>query len=258
MQAKEPEGERMSEFAFVTAPVVRAVCEEDAAKLRELAAGGASLDEPDGTLGVPVLAAVQHENREMLALLLELVGAAEPAELLEAAGLAVENAQTEVLRALLEAGVEPDAVVPLSTTIRNRMPLLHLAVHLEHDAVIEVLLAAGADPNRQATIAEGSIFEEADVTLLMIAAKQRKLARVKTLLAAGADPQARNKQGETALALARKAGRKSIASSRRFRSPANARVGLTKIAQPPLQLSELLSEVPFGAQSSVRVTRSMP
>ena len=316
----------MSEYAFVTQPVVRAMCEEDAGKVRELVAGGASLEEPDGTFGPPLLAAVRDENRPMLALLLELgahpdgptskhwetplceaalnrdikavelllskgadpnlgsplmsaivvndvkiakmlldAGAdvfgtnrhgvspansldinppgramvkfihtaaeesasqaglvdaarfgatervreladdAKPAELLEAAGFAVENTRADVLTALLEAGVEPNAVAPKRQTGRPAMPLLHLAVHLEQDAAIEALLTAGADPNLRATI-----FDEAGTTPLMMAAQRRKLARVKTLLAAGADPQERNKQGETAMALARKAGRKPI------------------------------------------------
>jgi ankyrin repeat protein len=320
----------MSAFGFVTQPLVRAVCEDDTARVRELLAAGASLDEPDSMMGPPALAAVQMENRKMLALLLEhgadpngsssrrwgsplseaalkrdveavklllekgadpnqlrqdstalmsaiavndvkiaelllaagadvfktnrhgvspatvvgdqppsrpmaklicsaaetaapkagladaarfgatervreLSDTAKPTELLNAAGLAVEHDRADALRALLAAGVEPNVVAPQGSTGRQPMPLLHLAVHLGHDDVIAALLAAGADPNLRATV-----FERAGTTPLMVAAEGQKLARVKTLLEAGADPQARDEQGETALALARKACRKPI------------------------------------------------
>lgn len=68
----KPEGERVSEYALVTDPVVPAVCEEDVAKVRALAGDGASLNEPEGTCGPPRVAAVRNEDFGMLSLLLEL------------------------------------------------------------------------------------------------------------------------------------------------------------------------------------------
>jgi ankyrin repeat protein len=320
----------MAEYDYVKQPVVRAVCENDAARLRELAASGAAVDEPDKMLGPPLLVAVQQQDRHLVALLLELgakpdgpplprwetplsaaalnrdvaavklllgkgadpnlmrsdatplfsavsagdtkiaalllaaggdvfrtnrygvspascviddppsaamakliraaaeksaaqadlanaarFGATErvreiapeatPAQRLEAAGLAVEHDHGEALRVLLEAGVKPDAVVKEVTRGQLELPLLHLAVDLGSDAALEVLLAAGADPNRSATV-----FEQPDTTPLMLAAQGASLARVKALVAASADAQIRNRQGETPLALARKAGRKAI------------------------------------------------
>jgi ankyrin repeat protein len=100
-------------------------------------------------------------------------------------------------RLLIESGADVNARSANSFSV---MPL-HSAVAGNHDAVVAVLIDAGADVN--ATQPHGW-------TPLLGAAKNGSLASVERLLAAGADPAARNDDGASALELARAGGHTAI------------------------------------------------
>jgi adenosylhomocysteine nucleosidase len=107
------------------------------------------------------------------------------------------GAAADAATALLAAGADVNgrsandfAVLPI-----------HSAVAGGHDAVVAVLVDAGADVN--ATQRHGW-------TPLHGAAQNGSLASVERLLAAGADPAAANDDGATALSLARAAGHADI------------------------------------------------
>ena len=94
---------------------------------------------------------------------------------------AMHNENPAVVQALLAAGADPNA--------RNAIfAPLHAATHNENPAVVQALLAAGADPNAQESY-----------SYLHSAASSGNLAVVQALLAAGADPHARDWQKNTPL-----------------------------------------------------------
>lgn len=107
---------------------------------------------------------------------------------------------------LLEEGAPVDAVQP-----RTRETALHLAVcgpdPSAADRVVQVLLAAGADPNACCAVAvpTHSLMRDARTrgeTVLHRAAAFANLASVERLLQAGADPLSRDAHGDTPLAWA--------------------------------------------------------
>jgi ankyrin repeat protein len=103
----------------------------------------------------------------------------------------------DVSRALSDAGADVNARSANDFAV---MPL-HSAVAGGHEAVVEVLLAAGADPN---------VTQRHGWTPLQGAAANGLLASVERLLEAGADPGARNDDGRTALDVAREGGHLAI------------------------------------------------
>jgi ankyrin repeat protein len=135
----------------------------------------------------------------------ELASAARKPERATAAALAIQSGQNAVLAVLLEAGLDVNASAAVDPGEKYPRPLLHIAVGASNDGAIEALLAAGADPNQAATQ-----LGRKGMTSLHLAAEGRSLARVKKLLASGAEPSAKTSNGESALALARIAGRKAI------------------------------------------------
>ena len=100
-------------------------------------------------------------------------------------------------RVLLAAGADVNA---RSENAFSVLPI-HSAVAGGHDAVVAVLVEAGADVN--ATQRHGW-------TPLHGAAQNGSLVSVERLLAAGADPAARNDDGVDAITLARQAGHEAI------------------------------------------------
>jgi uncharacterized protein len=102
-------------------------------------------------------------------------------ELIEAARFG----QVERVRQFLEAGV------PADQTDRTGSTALMFAAKQGFEAIVEILLQAGADPNRA-----GGKFA---ITPLLLAASAGQTAILRQLLAAGANPNTTNEDGSTAL-----------------------------------------------------------
>ncbi|KAH8170917.1 ankyrin repeats (3 copies) domain-containing protein [Sarocladium implicatum] len=105
---------------------------------------------------------------------------------------------TDSLELLLQAGASPNAS-------NSQLTVLHAAVHREWDAAVQVLLAAGADPNGR--------DEETGSSVLHVAVSYGCMSLIKILLAGGADATLLNRNGETALQLAYDLGECQIAAT---------------------------------------------
>jgi ankyrin repeat protein len=105
----------------------------------------------------------------------------------------------EAARALLEAGADPNARSENAFWV---MPL-HSAAAGAHGEIVEVLLAAGAEPDPR---------QRHGWTPLQGAAQNGDLRAVQALLAAGADPTLRNDDGRSAAELAREFGHLELAA----------------------------------------------
>jgi ankyrin repeat protein len=106
---------------------------------------------------------------------------------------------TATARALLDAGADVDARSDNDLWVHP----LHSAVAGNHDEVVEVLLAAGADV---------TAVQRHGYTPLHAAAQNGATVTVDRLLAAGADPTARTDDGRTPADLAEGAGRAELAA----------------------------------------------
>ncbi len=107
------------------------------------------------------------------------------------------GAATEAASALIAAGADVNA---RSDNAMSVLPL-HSAVAGNHDDIVAVLLAAGADPNAT---------QRHDYTPLHGAAESGAAATVERLLAAGADLTATTADGRTAADLAAAGGHESL------------------------------------------------
>ncbi|GAB4813603.1 hypothetical protein N2152v2_000649 [Parachlorella kessleri] len=101
--------------------------------------------------------------------------------------MAAEQGKTDVIRALVECGVDPS----LTTFTELQVPAIHYAcIKSDHAEVIETLLELGASVDERDT---------AGYTTLATAAEAGSLQCVKALLAHGADVSARHGDGWTVL-----------------------------------------------------------
>jgi ankyrin repeat protein len=97
------------------------------------------------------------------------------------------------VRSLLDQGVDPNA----ASSGMGRSALAYAAFYKRAE-VMEVLLAAGADPNARSKLGQTALHE-----VLNAPGPSRKLEMVKLLLAHGADVNAKDNIGMTPLALAK-------------------------------------------------------
>jgi uncharacterized protein len=148
-----------------------------------------------------VLDAVSRADLETVRQLLKSgadVNAARP-DGISALHLAAGAGDVEIARVLITAG----ANVGASTTLLGSKPL-HMAAENGHAAVVDLLLARGADPNAA---------DRLGTTPLMLATRSGDAKSVTALLDGGADPNARETaKGETALMFAAAYGRAAAAS----------------------------------------------
>lgn len=93
---------------------------------------------------------------------------------------AVEAGRAEMVRLLLESGAECDAQTHTEFVIQAFHTPLFLAVGRQHQACVEVLLAAGANPNR--------VCDASGSCALTEAVRVDSVSIVRSLLAAGAHP----------------------------------------------------------------------
>ena len=112
--------------------------------------------------------------------------------------VAARNSDHQAVRALLEAGADPDATYGDGTTA------LHWAAHRDAHAMVVDLLTAGADANAG---------DDHGVTPLSLASLNGNRFVVDALLAAGADPNAARTSGETPLMTAARVGSLEVVRS---------------------------------------------
>lgn len=130
--------------------------------------------------------------------------------------LAAWKNRQEAMRWLLEHGARPNRA-------EREWTALHYAAFAGHAAVVEDLLAAGADVNARST--NGS-------TVVMMAAREGHAALAARLLEAGANPALKNDYDDNAVAWAMRQGNYDIAKS--FTDAANfAELARQAAAAPP-------------------------
>jgi uncharacterized protein len=199
----------------------------DATRVATLVAATPSLAAARDANGVsPVMKALYHRHPELLP---ALTAAAPPLDVFEAAASGDETrlaallaadpalararsadggtalhfaaffARPECARRLIEAGADVHAVAP---AFGNVTPL-HSAIAACSDAIVAMLLEAGADPNAR---------QAAGYTPLHGAAFHALTDTAELLLAHGADPTATNDAGDDAATLAEKAGNAAFAA----------------------------------------------
>lgn len=172
--------------------------------LRRLLASGVDVNALNRRGKTPLHSVIRSEEEDQREEALRILCAAGPDlgarddDDLTALHTAVSDGRLEFARILLEAGADPnalresDAVTPLKFAIR-------------HPELVQLLLAAGADPE---------FPPEAPQSALMLAARAGRLPTVRLLLEAGADPARRCglswAEGDTAADLAAKEGTPSV------------------------------------------------
>lgn len=99
--------------------------------------------------------------------------------------LVVNSGDVDAVSLFLKAGFDPSVADSKGT------PLLSLAVRAQYPAIVNLLIEAGADINRQS--------EDRGYSPLMDAAQKGDIEMARTLLGRGANPNLKSKDGQTAL-----------------------------------------------------------
>jgi ankyrin repeat protein len=105
--------------------------------------------------------------------------------------------QPEAAEILIQHGADVNAVSPV------RIAVIHSAAASRDAAIVNLVLAAGANPNLQ---------QQGGYTALHEAAMHNSVERAQALLAAGADRSIRSDDGLTAAAMAEEKGNKEVLS----------------------------------------------
>ena len=186
-------------------PLLWAAHNSDIEIARVLIAAGAKVDTPNNFGVTPLLAASRIGDATMMAALLK--AGADPARGLPAGetplAAAARAGSVDGVKLLLERSVDLNA----ADTVQKTTPLMWAAVE-GHTAVVDLLLKAGADPNRQGHITSltertiNSDHPTGGFTALMFAARQGDEATVRRLAAGKADLNLKNGDGATAMMIA--------------------------------------------------------
>ncbi len=193
--SSQPSNLTQREAAAADTPMIQAVSSGDLEQVETLAESGASLNTLTDQ-GTPLEAAVRARE-DRIAWFLLRKGAAP--DLANADGvtplmMAAADGQRRLVRLLLSAGADVNARDAEGTT-----PVI-LAARNGHLTVVKVLLAAGANVN----------VSQNGRSLLMQIVEGGDLLTAEMLVAAGADVNYRNKDGLTALDLARADNNKDL------------------------------------------------
>jgi ankyrin repeat protein len=186
-------------------PLLWAAHNGDVDIARVLIAAGATVDTPNNFGVTPLLAASRIGDPEMMAALLK--AGADPSRGLPAGETPVAAAaragSVDGVKLLIERNVDLNA----ADTVQRTTPLMWAAVE-GHTEVVDLLLKAGADPNRQGHITSltertiNSDHPTGGFTALMFAARQGHEATVRRLAAGKADLNLRNGDNATAMMIA--------------------------------------------------------
>jgi len=189
--------------------LVWAVCTKRADVVQRLIDAGAELN-ARSFMGTPVQTAARMGLVDITRRL--LAAGADPnegrADDVKALEDAIKGKQTATALMLLEAGARPESSSHLTT-------LLGLAAHHRDTEIFRALLKAGADPNQRTKVYsftdEGETSElYANASPLIIASRLGEPAMVEALLAANADLYLRDEKGVSALEWARHESRKDV------------------------------------------------
>jgi ankyrin repeat protein len=175
-------------------PLTQAVLRRDLAQLRRLLDAGEDPNQKDDQGFSPWMWAINFEENDALALLLDKTSAIPVTDVSGRRRLAMAASLNNLVaaRALLAKGVPVD-----SPAVDGATPLL-VAAASGYTSLMKLFLAAGADPNRQ---------DQQRDTPLMAAARIGSLDGVKLLINGGADPNEKDDAGRMALHWAAHTGR---------------------------------------------------
>jgi ankyrin repeat protein len=183
--------------AGTISPLTRALLHRDPARVRQLLDAGDDPDQRDRQGFAPWMWAINFADNDALTLLLARIPSLRTTDAAGRRKLAMAASLNNLAaaRALLDKGVPVD-----SPAIDGATPLLISAASGYID-LMKVLLAAGADPNRQ---------DQHQDTPLMAAVRIGSRDAVKLLLDSRADPNQRDGSGRTAMHWAARSGHVDI------------------------------------------------
>ncbi|MEM1211738.1 MAG: ankyrin repeat domain-containing protein [Planctomycetota bacterium] len=183
---------------YGTSALATAARQGDPQIVRLLIEAGARLDVADSDGRTVMMRALEDVEPVTLGVLMEL-GGADQLEALESPLIAaVLRRDHEAAKRLLDGGADPDMLIRFRPDDSGQTALL-LAASLGDAAAVELLLTAGADPNRE-------LGGHSSESPLLRAIRRGHAEVAKRLLAAGAEVNARNFAGLTALHYAARYG----------------------------------------------------